>query len=874
MKPFNFEESIHHWERQLRKHSGYEDSDIVEMTNHIRDRVDHLLIGGVSEEQAFEQAIAEFGETDMVGDDLKFSKKPETPKALLFYLLPGWLKVFYRSTLKNRFYHTISIFSLAAGMAAALVIYKLLVFEFSYDRHFSRHEHIYRLEAKFFQGGEWIPSANNSWYAGQMVEEHLSGIEEVVRITPGRATLIRGDQEIFEKNMAVVSDNFFRVFDLPFVEGDPKAAFSDRAAIVLSQSMAKRHFGEQPALGKTLTLKGADRPLTVVGVMEDMPENTHFRRDAIINLEGLKDLYSEAFFTNPGWTSCFTYVRLEPNTNPDLLEDQFSYIIETHLGSTYSTDDTEFLLRPLADIHLHSKSGEELSTNGDLGQLKFLAIITSLMLLLALLNYLNLSTAGFSTRIREMAIRRTAGAGKMQIFTQLMSETTIHFFVSLVCGVMLIILASPILKNLVPLPVIFHYKPLEGLLILVVTFGIALLSGMLPASFFSSQSPHKVLASRTVRLRGKPILRKSLILLQFMITVGMLIATAAVYYQYQFIKNYDRGYSVESVLAVPKYNMKAESYRALKTTLLTHSNIQAVGASSLIFPGALQSSISYQIRGNDGEKKQMKGVRTDGDFFHVFQIQMKKGRVFTEKYREESPELILNEKAARLLSWEDMDNKWLEVSHLGRSAEVVGFVNDINFESLKNEIIPTAFLLDPDNAHIMYLRLGEGDLASTVKFVKENFGKFTENRFEHWFVKDTLTQQFAQERAFTKVFSLFTLIAIIIAFAGLYGLSRFMCERRTKEIGIRKVLGATSAEVLWIVLRGFFILALMAYLVIAPVTAILLNDWLANFAYHTTLDAKIFLLTLLATLLLSGTAVIYQVLRTSLRNPVNALRYE
>lgn len=874
MKPFDFNQAIEKWIRQLRKHPGFEDADVIEMANHIRDRVDHLLIEGFTEERAFEKAIAEFGEADAIGFDLSLSKQPNTPKANLFHMLPGWLKIFYRSTLKNKFYHSISISSLAVGMAAALVIYKLVVFELSYDQHFSHHQNIYRLEAKFHQGGKWIPSANNSWYAGQVVAENLSGIEEIVRITPGRATLVKGDQEIFEKNMAITSANFFQVFDLPFVEGNPQAAFQDNATIVLSQSMAKRHFGEQPALGKVLTLKRVDRPLRVAGVMKDIPSNTHFQKDAIINIEGLKDLYSEKFFNHPGWTSCFTYVKLAPKTDIEGLTSQFPNIIETHLGSTYSNKDTEFVLRPLTDIHLYSKSGEELSVNGDLGQLKFLAIMAGLILLLAILNYLNLSTARFITRIREMAIRKTAGASKMQIFTQLMSETLMHFFVSLAFGIILIVLISPILGNLTPLSVIYNYSFLEGVLVIFLVLGIALGSGILPASFFSSQNPNQVLASRTVQLRGKPILRKALVTFQFMITVGMLIATAVVYYQYQFIKNYDRGYNVESVLAVPKYNMKAETWQTLKAELLKHNNIQTIGASSLVFPGALQSSISYRTPNDEGEKRAMKAVRTDGDFFHVFQIQMEEGRAFTKKYNEESPEVILNEKAASLLSWENADDKWFEPQHLKYSAEVVGFVKDINFESLKNEIIPTAFLLDPANSHIMYLRLGNGDLTSTIKFVKEKFHDFSENRFEHWFVEETLTQQFAQEQTFTKVFSLFTLIAIIIAFAGLYGLSRFVCERRTKEIGIRKVLGASSLEVLWIILKGFFVLALLAYVIIAPVITILLKDWLANFAYHTSLDAKIFLLTLVATLLLSSAAVIYQVLRASLRNPVNALRYE
>ena len=229
---------------------------------------------------------------------------------------------------------------------------------------------------------------------------------------------------------------------------------------------------------------------------------------------------------------------------------------------------------------------------------------------------------------------------------------------------------------------------------------------MLPASFFSSQNPNKVLATRTLQIKGNPLLRKTLITFQFMITVGMLIATAVVYYQYQFIKNYDRGYNVESVLAVPKYNMKPETYQSLKTALLDHNNIHGIGASSLVFPGALQSSINYRAKGSDGEQKSMKAVRTDGDFFELFNIKLNSGKAFPEKYEAERPMVILNHEAAKLLSWDNPEDKWFELMHLEKRAEVLGFVHDINFESLKNEVVPTVYLFDPADSHIMYLRLG------------------------------------------------------------------------------------------------------------------------------------------------------------------------
>lgn len=352
------------------------------------------------------------------------------------------------------------------------------------------------------------------------------------------------------------------------------------------------------------------------------------------------------------------------------------------------------------------------------------------------------------------------------------------------------------------------------------------------------------------------------------------MTTAAIYFQYQFLTNYDRGYNVESVLAVPKYNMDIDSYESMKSVLLAHNNIQSIGASSLVFPGALQSSINYRSPNNSDEKPSMKAVRTDRGFFDVFNMKFQDGAAFSSPYQKERPEVILNEKAAQLLSWESIENKWFEPLHLEEKAAVVGLAKDINFESLHNDIIPVAYLYDPANAHIMYLRLGQGAIAPTISFIKEKFLAFSGNRFEHWFVEERLMEQYTQEQAFAKVFGIFTLVAILIAFAGLYGLSKFICERKTKEIGIRKILGASALQVLWQILQRFFWLALLAFLLLVPIASLALKSWLSNFAYHISIDGKIFLLTFIAIIILSTTAVIYQVVKVAIGSPVKALRYE
>lgn len=874
MKRFDLRKALEDWTRQLRRHPGFEDADMLEVSQHIQDRVEHLLIEGWTEEQAFQKAVQEFGSLSEIGKAFGKGRRPSGFSTWFFFLLPGWLKTFYRTSIKNSFYQAISIFSLAASIATALVIYKLFVFEYSFDRHFSEHRQIYRLEASFYQGGEWISSANNSWYAGEVVQENLAGIEAVVRITPGRSTFLQGEEEVFEKNLLVTSENFFQLFDLEFIEGDISTAFTQKQAIVLTENMASRYFGTEPAVGKVLTPKNGDRSLTVTGVVKEIPPNTHFHGDALVNIEGFRDLYQAAFFKNPGWTSCFTYVKLGAGVNPTTLVDQFPSLISTHLGSTFSVEDTKFSLRPLTAIHLQSKSGEELSANGNLSQLKFLGVMALLILILAILNYANLSTAGYSSRLREMAVRKIIGANRLQIFLQFLSESLIHFQIALLLGGGFIFLAGPLLEGLIPFADIWHFTPTEIVGLIGFSVLLALITGTIPAFTLSQIRPKSIFITQSRRTRAKPLLRRGLVTFQFMITAGMFIATAAIYHQYQFLRTYDRGYKVESVLAVPKYNMAVDRYEAMKEVLLAHSNISAIGASSLVFPGALQSSINYRTTENPDEKKSMKAVRTDRDFFRVFDMQFKQGEGYTLPYQVERPEVILNEKAVQLLSWENTENKWFEPLHLEEKAAVAGVAKDINFESLHNDIIPVVYLHDPANAHIMYLRLGKGAIAPTLAFIQDNFQDFTDNRFEHWFVEEKMLQQYAQEKAFTKVFAIFTLIAIIIAFAGLYGLSRFVCERRTKEIGIRKILGATAPQVLWQMLKGFFFLALLAFLLVTPLASLTLRNWLSNFAYHISVDASIILQSLLAILMLSTTAVIYQVVKVANGNPVKALRYE
>lgn len=874
MKDFDLKVAVQQWARQLRKHPGFEDADVLEVTNHIQDRVHHLLIEGMAEEEAFRKAIEEFGGIEDLGQALHKTRQSSGMAAQLFFLLPGWAKSFYRTSVKQKVYHSISLFSLAASLATVLVIYKLLSFEFSFDRHFTHHQQIHRLEASFYQGGEWISSANNSWFAGQVIHENLSGVEEVVRITPGRTTFVVKDEEIFEPNLLVTSNSFFELFDFTFLEGNPSSAFQEKRSIVLSESMAKRYFGTTPAIGQSLKLKNSDRALTVTGVIKDIPDNTHFKGQGIINIEGLRDLYQEAFFTNPGWTSCFTYLKLANGVEPALLAAQFPRLITSHLGATFSNADTKFSLRPLTDIHLQSKSGEELAANGNLSQLHFLGAMALLILILAIFNYSNLTTAGFSSRLKGMAIRRTLGANRLQIFFQFLSESLIHFQLALALGILCIAVAGPLLEGLIPFSIIWSFQFSEVLGLIALSLLLALLTGILPATILSRITPKNILIRHGIPSGANPFLRQSLVIIQFMITGGMFMATAAIYYQYQFLRNFDRGYNVESVLAVPKYNMDIERYESMKGALLEHSNIEAIGASSLVFPGALQSSINYRSSTEGTEKQAMKAVRTDRGFFDVFDMKFRDGAAFSSPYQKERPEVILNEKAAKLFSWETVENKWFEPLHLEEKAAVVGLAKDINFESLHNDIIPIAYLYDPANAHIMYIRLGEGAIAPTLSFIKDQFLAFADNRFEHWFVEDRLAKQYAQEQAFAKIFGLFTLIAILIAFAGLYGLSKFICERRTKEIGIRKILGASALQVLWQILQRFLWLALLAFLLVVPLASLALRNWLSNFAYHISIDGKIFLLTFIAILLLSTTAVIYQVVKVAIGSPVKALRYE
>jgi|GEM_PF-5152388 len=874
MKNFNLQKALQQWARRLRKHAGFEDADVLEATNHIQDRVHHLLIEGMKEEEAFQRAIGEFGGIEEVGQALSRTRQPSGIVTQLFLLLPGWAKSLYRTSVKQKVYHSISLFSLGASLATVLVIYKLLSFELSFDRHFTQHQQIYRLEASFYQGGEWISSANNSWFAGQVIRENLSGIEEIVRITPGRTTFVLAGEEVFEPNLLVGSSSFFELFDLTFLEGNAQSAFQEKKAIVLSESMAKRYFGAAPALGQSLKLKNAERSLTVTGVIKDIPQNTHFNGQGIINIEGLRDLYQEAFFTNPGWTSCFTYLKLAKGTDSSALTDQFPKLITSQLGSTFSNTDTKFLLRPLTDIHLHSKSGEELAANGNLSQLYFLGAMALLILVLAIFNYSNLTTAGFSSRLKGMAIRRTLGANRLQIFFQFLSESLVHFQLALILGLLIIAVTSPFLESLIPFSVIWSFQLHEVLVLIGLGVFLALLTGILPATILSRITPKNILIKHGIPSGVNPFLRQSLVIFQFMITGGMFMTTAAIYFQYQFLTTYDRGYNVESVLAVPKYNMKIDSYESMKSALLAHNNIQSIGASSLVFPGALQSSINYRSPDNTDEKPSMKAVRTDRGFFDVFNMKFQDGSAFSSPYQKERPEVILNEKAAQLLSWETIENKWFEPLHLEEKAEVVGLAKDINFESLHNDIIPVAYLYDPTNAHIMYLRLGQGAIAPTISFIKEKFQAFSDNRFEHWFVEDRLMEQYTQEQAFAKVFGMFTLVAILIAFAGLYGLSKFICERKTKEIGIRKILGASALQVLWQFLKSFFSLAVLAFLLLAPLASLALKSWLSNFAYHISIDGKIFLLTFIAIIILSTTAVIYQVVKVAIGSPVKALRYE
>jgi putative ABC transport system permease protein len=804
-------------------------------------------------------------------------------------MLKNYLVVAFRSLRRNATASTINILGLAVGMAASLLILHYITFETSYDRFHPNSDRIYRLRYERTDNtGLSVKFASCCPPAAARIRDKYSEVEKIGRMLNTEASVSYEDKTFLESKIFFAEPDVFQVLMFNFVEGDPSSGLASPNNTFISQSIAKKYFGDQNPVGQSLSFnKKTD--YKVVGVFEDIPANSHLKFDFLLPWENLVAVAGPDYTEAWGHTGSYTYLRAAPGVDPRAFESKLQELVVAECPWLKEYDMTiDLKMQPLTDIHLTSHYMQEYEPNGSRQSVDYLLIIAVFIMIMAWVNFVNLSTAGATGRAKEVGLRKVVGASRKQLAGQFFYELAVtNLLAGLIATVMLTV-ALPHFNHLVGLPA-GYYPWLQGWFWLalgaIMTVGV-FLSGLYPVFVLSSFEPVVVLKGFLARTAHGFNLRKVLVVVQFAVATGLIVATITVFRQISFMRSQDVGFAIDQTLVVraPRVRDPAtygSNVDALKETLLQQSGIAKVCHVTEV-PGRQiywDNGGIYRVGQAETEGKNYQIVGVDYDFADVFELEFVAGRNFSREFPSDQQSLVLSETATRQMGFADAASAVGEqVNYWDEIMPIVGVLKDYHQQSLKVAYEPHIFRFMPYGRGSMgafAIRLHNGDVSSTVETVRQLYTEFFPgNSFEYFFLDDYYNQQYASDVLFGRVYGLFTLLAVIIIVLGIYGLSSYSVTRLTKEIGIRKVLGATVPGIVSLLTREFIMLITIANIIAWPVAYYLMSGWLENFANRTSVGVATFILAIAATLIVALLTVSFQVIRAARANPVKAIRYE
>lgn len=796
----------------------------------------------------------------------------------------NYLKIAFRSIRKQRFYSAINIFGLAIGLAISLLILLFINDEISYDQHHSNADRIYRTVMVWGKHTE-RPSKSpiGPYRLKPALETDFPEIEKIVRVDPVRGVLISHGEKSFQENRLFITDSeIFEVFDYDLLQGDAKTALTEPFTMVLSETLAKKYFGSTDPLNKVLTVFG-DMEVKVTGIYKDSPTNTHFAADGLVSMGTGESFYNQLILNNWGEGHGYSYLLLPPKMEAATLAAKFPDFIEKNMGEG-SSERVGIELQKMTDIHLRSNLRSEIQANSDIRYIYISAAIALFILLIASINYMNLATARSVKRSLEIGVRKTLGAERGTIIWQFLSESIVVALLSLLLAIGMAALTLPAFNAFVeksltlnPLdhPTIFAY-------FLGITLMVGLIAGSYPALYLSSFGPIQVIRSHFSG-NSSGLLRKGLVVFQFAISILLIIATVVVYQQWSFMRHKDLGLNKENLVLVPIPDQS--QYQSLKNQLLANPNILSIGASNKQLTGRLSSNLGFKAEGytpDPNSRNSIKVVTNDHDFLKTLEVEFKEGRNFSRDFvSDDTTAFILNEAAVAKIGWKDPIGKWFETStfqnggFVKRRGNVIGVIKDYNHESLHSQVEPAVYFLSKNWINWMTLRISDANINETMADIKTKWSQFeSPELYNYSFFDDRIDQMYRTEERFFNIFTFFAILAVFIAGLGILGLSAFMAERRQKEIGIRKVYGASTQNLVYLLTKEFSILVFIGFVIAAPLGYYYLDGWLQDFTYRTHIGSLPFVVAGIGALLMAWLTSGFQSLKAALANPIRALRNE
>lgn len=795
-----------------------------------------------------------------------------------------------RNLLKNKITSFINIFGVAIGVAGFLLILQYVVFERSFDAFHDNSDKIFRIQQDTYQNGTVSYQSATTYPAvGPLLKMNYPQVKDFLRMNHFSSVVTYDEKKFREDDIYYVDNSFFKIFSFPMIDGDANSALKEPNSVVLTEKNAAKYFGEENPIGKMIVVKMGNQAInmTVKGVCADVPSNSHFKFDFLVSYPTLYGIIGKEAESNWNQQYFYTYLLLDSPESGELLGSKMGQFIEKYRGTELKKINAKEVLnlQPLRSIHLNSDVSNEIGINGNNKFVLFLLLISVFILLISWINYVNISTARALERSKEVGVRKTIGATRKHLFIQFIFESAILNFIAIFIAVFIVWVGLPAFNTFSGSPQAFNY--MTSLWFIFTIIGIwmvgTIVSGIYPAMILSGFKPISVLKGTGQQSVGGMSLRRILVVFQFSISVIMIAATLTAYWQLDYMKNKDLGIKIENTLVVraptviPNDSLYVSNVNVFKNEALRIKGVKSFTGTAAV-PGSETYSVSGQIKRVGGAVDEVNTyslVWVDHDFIPSFQVKVLAGRNFSKEYGSDNQSIVLNEAAIQSLGFKSPQEAIGERIESYGQYQIVGVVQNFHQQSLKKAYVPMIFYLNNAGSAYYSLKVDGADTKMALGKVQEVYDNlFPGNPFEYFYLDEFFNEQYKSDRKFGQVFGFFTILAIVISCLGLFGLSYFTIAQRSKEMSIRKVLGANSSTILYLIFKEFFKLLLIANLISIPIAYFGADSWLKNYTFRINVGWWLFILPVVIIAVITAITISYQTMKVAFSKPIKFLRNE
>ncbi|MEQ9168424.1 MAG: ABC transporter permease [Fulvivirga sp.] len=878
---------------------GIVDDDLGdELVDHICTLVEAKMEDGQRFIEAYDETIKDFGNDNKLNELQKHTIELSNNNTKI--MIRNYFKIAFRNLVKHKFYSAINIAGLAAGVACSLLIYLFVANEMNFDKFHEDGDRIYRIvRTGKFSDNEFRYPVAPAPLANALVNE-IPEIETAVRFRFNGTWLVKTPQmnESFKESQVIYTDStFFDLFSFPLIEGNSKNVLNRPNTVAISRSIAEKYFKDVSPIGKSLLLDG-EYNYEVTGVFEDMPANSHLQFNILMSLASTPEAQNEQWLSN----NFFTYFKTKEGVNKEALQKKIQLFYENkaepeliqYVGSTIEEfkangNSVNMVLQPMEDIYLTSDFIFDIGTMGNEDSVLLFLVIAVFIIGLACINFMNLSTARSANRSKEVGIRKALGSVRSHLIRQFLLESIIISIISIIIGCLAAAVMLPLFNHLADKSLTFPSTPLFYLALLGFALFIGVIAGTYPAFFLSSFRPINTLKGKLSSGAGGSAIRSGLVIFQFLISIILIIGTLAIQKQLDFIQNKKLGFNKNQLVMVNDPYMLGDKRDSFKEEIEKLSSVASCSYSGFIpVNGYNRNDNTYWEKGvspSQDNTISLQMWQVDEDYVQTFEMELIEGRNFDNTIASDSVGLIFNEEAMRRFGYENIDDKWIQTYAFDQATrsvindefenyKIIGVVKNFHFESMKENIGPVAMSMGRSTG-VLSVRLNTEDYQSALQLIESKWNEFANGLpFNYTFLDDQFDNMYKSETKLGELFAIFSGLAIFIGCLGLFALAAFMAEQRIKEIGIRKVLGASVKEIVLMLSKQFTKLVLFAFVIAAPISWWAINTWLDSYVYRITLGFEIFLIAGFSAFLVAWITVGYQSIKAAVSNPVDSLKSE